>query len=162
MKCSNCGSNSAAQYTIAVGETERTVYVCPSCYEKLYKDPSRAAFFNSMFQENARRQSKACPYCKTSFADYRRTGLLGCAKCYEVFREELFPTISRLQQGNLHHEGQAPEKSAEENYGLMRELVREQDELKAALEQAIRRGDTDRADLLKERLIEINRKLYRV
>lgn len=50
---------------------------------------------------------KICPNCGASLEDFRRTGLLGCAQCYGVFREEVRSAIKKVQGGS-HHTGNAP------------------------------------------------------
>ena len=32
---------------------------------------------------------KICPQCGYEFADYARTGVLGCSKCYDTFHDEI-------------------------------------------------------------------------
>ena len=41
---------------------------------------------------------KTCPRCGMKLGEFRKTGLLGCAGCYCAFREEILPTVRRVQQ----------------------------------------------------------------
>ena len=48
--------------------------------------------------------SVACPGCGGTLQDFRETGRLGCAQCYEAFEEPLKELMRRLQ-GSTHHTG---------------------------------------------------------
>jgi protein arginine kinase activator len=48
-----------------------------------------------------------CPQCDTSRQEFERTGLLGCAVCYESFAEDLDVLMRRLH-GATQHLGRRP------------------------------------------------------
>lgn len=48
-----------------------------------------------------------CPACGLPFQEFARTGMLGCANCYEAFRRELGPAIRRIH-GAARHVGHRP------------------------------------------------------
>ena len=98
---------------------------------------------------------KTCPNCGTTLEDFRRTGLLGCAECYQIFREEVF-AAARHVQGKIHHEGKIPAAGAANKY----DLVIEQDRLYESLAQAFRDGRYSDADKMQRRLEEIARVLH--
>lgn len=158
MLCTNCGKRTAATYTRKTDGKEVKLFLCPACYEKLYPEKDAADFFTQFIGNTGGRRSKACPSCGTRLGDFRRTGLLGCADCYSAFREELIPTV-RYIQWEVKHEGKSPEGVAEQKYDLVRDLVREQDAVKAELDNALLSGDLVLADRLELRIKEINRKI---
>lgn len=45
-----------------------------------------------------------CPGCGASFADFRESGRLGCARCYTAFESQLRILIRRYH-GSTHHHG---------------------------------------------------------
>lgn len=90
---------------------------------------------------------KICPKCGTTLEEFRRTGLLGCAICYRAFAEEIMPTL-RLVQGSVLHTGKHPAERSEERYSIRLE----QQLLIDSIEQAMREGNYERAEELKERL----------
>ena len=92
-----------------------------------------------------------CPRCGTTIEEFRRTGLLGCAECYSVFREEILSTVLRVQ-GKTRHEGDIPAVK-EEKYSFMLE----QQHLKEEIERAMRERRYAEAEELKQRLKESNR-----
>ncbi len=163
MVCSRCGSHSAVQYELTVGGKRQAVVLCKSCHDALYGEGEEKAFFDSLFGKRSAAFCDAdltCPVCGTTVEEYRASGLLGCAHCYTALKEELMPTIRRIQ-GKTQHEGRAPAGDAGVTFYRFRELVDEREQLKEQLEGAIREGNYALADRLKERLLEINHTLYR-
>jgi protein arginine kinase activator len=49
-----------------------------------------------------------CPGCGTAWAEFRESGRLGCARCYEHFAALLRPLLPRLHAGAYIHRGKAP------------------------------------------------------
>ena len=49
-----------------------------------------------------------CPACGMRPDDYKRTGRLGCASCYEAFSRQLAPIIRDMHPG-VSHAGKVPE-----------------------------------------------------
>lgn len=45
---------------------------------------------------------QACPGCGSTAETFRRTGTLGCAQCYDFFRDDLVDLFRRLQRGPQH------------------------------------------------------------
>lgn len=94
---------------------------------------------------------QVCPVCGTTIEDFRRSGLLGCANCYTVFREEIGGMVRRTQKSDLHV-GKFPSVK-EEKYSF----ILEQQLLKESLERALREKRYADAEQFKERLRESNR-----
>lgn len=154
MLCVICGVNPASDYVKKSEGKEIRLCLCPECYQKLYGE-KRSDFFTSFAGATRGKKGRACPECGATFEDFHRTGLVGCAYCYTEFREELLPTV-RFVQGKTEHEGARPKGEAAEKYAL----IREQEELKSALEKAIREGDYAAADYYTVCLKRINKKIY--
>lgn len=96
-----------------------------------------------------------CPNCGKTLEEFRRSGLLGCAQCYGVFRTEVLAAVKKVQ-GRTLHTGRAPAPDAKKKYVL----VIEQDMLYESLAQALREGRYAEADRMQERLKEISRELH--
>ena len=122
MLCENCGKNPAQKFIRKTGGREIVVELCPACYRTLY--PEKENDFFPAFLGSGVSAEKACPACGTTMAEFRRTGLLGCAYCYSAFREELLETVRNMHnmQGEVRHTGKRPEASAEENGRKHRQL----------------------------------------
>lgn len=53
-------------------------------------------------------RSANCRGCGMSYADFKKSGLLGCAECYVSFEPAIGPLIERAQEGGVHHTGKHP------------------------------------------------------
>lgn len=51
--------------------------------------------------------ARACPGCGLTYQEFARTGLLGCAQCYNTFADVLEPVVRRVH-GHTRHVGKAP------------------------------------------------------
>ena len=160
MVCTVCGTDGAKIFFRKVNGREVSLTLCPNCYARLYPAQESEDLFTAFVGNTQRGASdKACRVCGTTLADFRRTGLLGCADCYTAFREELFPIIYRLQ-GSLKHCGVVPAETAAEKYDDVRRLAYEQEELLQQITAAKGAGDRLREAELRRKLAVLNRKLY--
>jgi len=89
----------------------------------------------------------ACENCGSTFARFRKTGLLGCPECYESFARQLEAVISRSQNGANAHVGRVPDQSSElvDLQALRRSLIEE-------LDRAVASEQYERAASLRDRL----------
>lgn len=93
---------------------------------------------------------KTCATCRTSFAAFRQSGLLGCPDCYDEFDKQLGPMIERAQNGGVSHAGKCPKRgggSIDRSLHIQR-LFRE-------LEDAVAAEQYERAAELRDRLREL-------
>ena len=65
----------------------------------------------SQASKQAPAQRRVCPECNLSFAEFRKTGTLGCPECYASFEKNLSPLIERAQNGATNHTGKAPKRA---------------------------------------------------
>ena len=45
---------------------------------------------------------QTCPSCGTTYEDFRKTGLIGCAGCYDAFADHLEQIFARVQASGRH------------------------------------------------------------
>ncbi len=161
MLCENCGKNPAQKFIRKTGGREIVVELCPACYRTLYPEKEND-FFPALLGSGVSAE-KACPACGTTMAEFRRTGLLGCAYCYSAFREELLETVRNMHnmQGEVRHTGKRPEASAEEKYDQARDYAARREALIEQLEEAMRTGDYAAARTLQKQLRTLNQDLSR-
>lgn len=157
MLCSNCKKRQATHLVRCEGGQEMAL--CDECFEKLGKAAvcfgEEPDFFVSFLQpEGERRREACCPVCGCTLEDYGRTGLLGCAACYEAFRAELEPAIRRIH-GKTVHEGKHPLASER-----MFRLLDEQKGLRGELECALREKRMKDADEINRRLRRLNKSIF--
>jgi protein arginine kinase activator len=58
-------------------------------------------------KKNSKSKSKICPNCKLTLTEFRKTGLFGCAVCYETFSDEIRKMVFKIH-GSNHHTGSIP------------------------------------------------------
>ncbi len=89
----------------------------------------------------------ACVECGSTFARFRKTGLLGCPDCYGAFARQLDTVVARSQNGANAHVGRVPDQSSElvDLQALRRSLIEE-------LDRAVASEQYERAANLRDRL----------
>lgn len=105
-----------------------------------------ADFFDSFDVFPTYREEKSCPHCKRTYSSFQKIGKLGCAKCYEAFKEPMKTTLRQIHQ-NSKHTGKIPAGSAKEL-----KLKKQYEDLKAALAQAVKEEDYEKAAKLHKEL----------
>ncbi|PIQ82229.1 MAG: hypothetical protein COV76_04735 [Candidatus Omnitrophica bacterium CG11_big_fil_rev_8_21_14_0_20_64_10] len=118
MLCDLCGQNEASVHLSEVIDGEsREIHLCQSCAEEKgiapMQDFGLADLLGGLAAFPAERESAEpppglrCSVCGMAYADFRKTGRLGCAACYEAFRQRLTPLLNRIH-GSTHHVGKSP------------------------------------------------------
>ena len=92
----------------------------------------------------------SCTGCGVSFAEFRKTGTLGCPACYDCFQPMLGQVIERAQAGGTAHVGRAPKAAAEVE---LRRVRREK--LMRELDSAVTAEQYERAARLRDELSAI-------
>ena len=88
----------------------------------------------------------ACPKCGETYAQFQKSGMLGCAQCYQAFRKELMPLISRVQ-GRAQHAGRRPAVNEE-----AQALQSRREELRIRMEAAVAEENFEEAAVLRDQL----------
>jgi len=104
------------------------------------------------FEEPEHPQVTRCDVCGMSFDDFRKSGKLGCANCYRVFRDELSPILRRLH-GNTEHTGKVPAKLSDTVKN-----TKEIERLKAELAAAVENEQYERAAELRDLIRDLENK----
>ena len=119
MLCQHCGKEQATTHIKRVinGETTEQ-HLCAACAKKLGFDSFLDDFslsipniFAGFFGDSALalpgRPAERCATCGSSFEEIVRTGMVGCADCYQKFYDRLLPSIQRIH-GRAKHAGKRP------------------------------------------------------
>ncbi len=156
MLCQHCKKNPAVvNYVEKINGNKFEYHLCAFCYADLYGELNNKAnnsVWTGFFSTPVPRK-KVCPVCGTSLTDFERTGLLGCASCYDVFKEELIPSILRIH-GKTEHIGKVGKNMDE--LGLHRQLKNLQEQL----ENALRVKNFKEADRLNRQINAIKKTLH--
>lgn len=164
MKCQKCGANNANTHVKTIINGEFKEYdLCSECakkmgYTNVFDDMENefSNFLGSFFGNvlPARTQATRCEFCGSSYSDIAKSGHVGCAHCYEIFGEQLLPSIRRIH-GNTTHCGKnsgtadkaqqdTPEKSNKDKIK----------ELKAELDKAVKEQNFEYAAELRDKIKE--------
>ncbi|NLG26008.1 MAG: hypothetical protein GX558_11665, partial [Clostridiales bacterium] len=96
-----------------------------------------------------------CSRCGMSYATFKKIGLLGCAHCYQEFREPLTQLLGRIH-GNAQHAGRVP-GGEDSSLSLKMNLER----LRQDLVRAIADEEYEAAAGLRDRIRALNAQLAR-
>lgn len=94
-----------------------------------------------------------CPKCGMDYAQFGKTGRLGCGECYSAFQRQLEPLLRRIQ-GTSTHSGKVPERQGD-SLKLERKIKR----LERELENAVEGEEFEKAAELRDQLRELRRQL---
>lgn len=115
MLCDNCGEREAAIHLTQIENNAVTkLHLCEQCAaEKGVETGASVAkfplgdFLASLGKGEAGESAEAgagvaCPACGGTLEDFRRTGRLGCARCYVTFEAHLRDLLRRLHGSSQH------------------------------------------------------------
>lgn len=149
MLCENCKEREAVIHlTQIVNNSVTTMHLCEGCAaERGVETEATVAkfplgdFLASLGKSGPAEQADAaaaipCRFCGATLADFRQTGRLGCARCYESFETHLRDLLRRLH-GSTRHVGEvyrAAGTAASKGAPRDRELGKLRDQLRRAVE----------------------------
>ena len=143
MICDVCKEGDAViQLTEVEGTGVRLLHLCERCAAERGVETTVSApkaqitdFLQSVHQAMQATQGDAarCTFCSSTFRDFRSTGRLGCAHCYDAFENSMRDLLRRVH-GNSKHIGRQYRPPANEiipDGGTANEL---RDRLRRAIE----------------------------
>ena len=166
MKCQKCGANNANTHVKTIINGEFKEYdLCSDCAQKMgytnvFSDMEDefSNFLGSFFGNvlPARTQATRCEFCGTTYPEIAKTGHVGCAKCYDVFADELYPSIRRIH-GNTTHCGKNSKRA--ENAKAEKPVEQTKEDkikaLKAELDKAVKEQNFEHAAELRDKIKEM-------
>lgn len=164
MLCDSCKKKNAKfHYTKIINGKIEELHLCETCALEnqeldLDKPFSIHKLFAGLFEDiqgisEEKVQDITCSSCGLAFSSFRKTGKLGCAKCYDNFSEYLQPIINGIH-GHNHHIGKSPKRISPSII-----LRREVEELKIKLEEAVKREEFEQAASIRDEIIQVKEKL---
>ena len=100
-------------------------------------------------QHNNQHEDITCNFCNTSFDEYKKTGKLGCGKCYSTFRKQLKPIIEGIY-GYSEHIGKFPKNEFKDT-----EIVKTVEQLKEKLNMAFHEEEYEQAAKLRDEILQL-------
>lgn len=92
-----------------------------------------------------------CPVCGITYSDFRRTGKLGCSRCYETFSAPMSQVLKQIHQ-NPVHTGKLP---GNVSAGILKK--RKLTELKEKLQAAVKGENYEEAARLHKEILELEK-----
>lgn len=132
-KCMKCGKEATFKFVRIEDENIIDIYYCKehavdkSPYMKKPTVHLSEILASFLSQEAAGQPGEGgeaglvCSRCGLPFRAYRKTLFLGCADCYESFREQLMPELRKFH-GNCYHVGRKP-GGGEEDFSRSGEMA---------------------------------------
>ena len=169
MLCQNCSKREATTHIKRVVNGEATeAHLCQECAAKLGYDNFFDNFslnlpdlFSSFFGDSARAlagsRTDRCEKCGCSFDDIVKTGMVGCADCYDKFLDKLLPSIQRIH-GRTRHVGSVPVTVTETTASAQSKPETAEDRiaaLEAEMKKAIEAQNFEQAAVLRDKIKEL-------
>jgi protein arginine kinase activator len=107
-----------------------------------------------IFSEIGLRENKEvkCPQCGLTYQEFRRTGRLGCDRCYDTYQSRLEPLLGRIH-GQTVHKGKIPKRAGD---GLR--LKQRLKILQETLNEAVEREEFERAAVIRDEIRDLEKK----
>lgn len=146
MLCDRCHMHEGTVHSVEIiNGVRRESHLCPHCAQQeglmgtsLF---SAGNLLKSFFAFPETVERLVCPECGTTLHSFEKEGLLGCAKCYDVFSDHVIPVLQQVHGTAKHTEKEAP---APENSAIK--------ELKSRLAAAIQQEDFEEAARLRDEI----------
>lgn len=141
MLCMVCKNNEAKVHLTQMIEGKiKKVDLCEECAKsKGVDDPTGFSLADLLMGLGASEQiartatgaNVKCPVCGFSQADFKKTGRLGCAECYDTFAEGIQGLLKNMHKGT-RHTGKVP-RALKEGRALQMKLTELQERLNEAI-----------------------------
>lgn len=118
MLCQLCKKREATvHFTRIINQQKVEMYVCEQCAREnselkvnIHKLLSGIMGIGTPADiEEAPFTTLKCESCGLTIEEFNKTGLLGCAKCYDAFGDSIKTMLKRIH-GNVKHHGKVPKK----------------------------------------------------
>lgn len=169
MLCQNCNAKEAnVHITKIVNGVKNEMHLCEDCAKQKNEFNITPHFnfgfplsFQNIFEglvemsNNVPKyitEEEECPVCHMKFNEFKRTGRLGCSRCYEAFNDNMVPLIKRIH-GNIHHNGKVPART-----GGKLKVERDIERLREELKTAVAREEYEKAAKLRDQIKELESK----
>lgn len=165
MKCDRCDNEATIHEVTIRSGSKIEKHLCESCGRQEGIEPSAlptpiamaAQFITAptpVREARAAAPQATCGACGMTYAEFRKTGHLGCPACYESFAARLGPLLARAHEGGTRHVGKAPGRPAPN--ALEPDLSAEREHrihaLRRQLGEAVRQEEYERAARIRDEL----------
>lgn len=118
MVCQFCKLKEATVHVTEIADNKvKKVDACAACAkEKNYNDPAAFAIADHLLGLGAAQKMEevseavgalSCDQCGYTQADFKKSGRLGCARCYDIFCDGLDSVLKTMHK-DIRHRGKVP------------------------------------------------------
>src|SRR5687768_12768232 len=158
MKCDNCNKTATVHLTEIKSGKKIEKHLCEQCAAQDGGLPVKShmpinelltnfVMAHSGMQKETTAGS-SCEHCGMNWAEFRQSGLLGCAQDYALFERELTPLLQRAHEGATHHVGKVPARRG--GSGVPMKKAADLTKLRKELQRAVEAEDYERAAKLRD------------
>jgi protein arginine kinase activator len=160
MQCQICNKRDATIHLTEIADGVRTeMHICEHCAAEQDISVKSQIPINELLSNllavqptddelsGATDQTVACPTCGFTLAQFRKEGVLGCPRDYEVFEDAMLPLIQKAHDGRTTHSGKIPQTTPVDERKQI-ELLN----LRQQLEDAVRSEDYETAARLRDKI----------
>lgn len=117
LKCDVCSSPATVHLTQIINNQIHKIDLCENCADqKGITDPSGYSLADLLVKPEADSGSDAaalsCPECGCTQREFKKTGRLGCAVCYDTFAGVVSSALLNMHKGDSHR-GKVPQRALE-------------------------------------------------
>lgn len=147
MLCEKCRHNKATiHYTQIVNEKIFEYHLCEKCAkdENISSQLNDFDIFSMLSPKKQENKNLSCPYCETSLAQFKRSSMVGCSKCYEVFSPFIDPMLKQLHGTDMHPKKTYDSKKESQSKSIL--------SLKSQLKKAVENEEYEKAASLRDEI----------
>ena len=161
MTCDLCSKKEATVHlTEVINDETRELHLCQACAQEKGITPEKdfgltgllaglTDFGSKSAKSTAASKQPPCPKCGMTYEDFRKSGRLGCAACYDTFRRYLAPLLRRIH-GSTQHLGKQPVPAAKRGKASAPHETLAQ--LKERLKAAVAKESYEEAAFLRDKI----------
>jgi protein arginine kinase activator len=173
MLCDQCGKNKATVHlTEIINDQITKLNLCETCAKQKGSDVEQHFGIADLLSALSDIQAETtqtgggtpvaskikCAACGLTYEDFKKVGRLGCAQCYNAFKNNLTPLLKRIH-GSNQHIGKSPDPLLIKEFKVASKI---QDELEAAkldLQKAVKKEEFEEAASLRDKIKFLEKKL---
>lgn len=156
LKCDACNDPATVHLTQIINNQIHKIDLCEKCAEqKGITDPSGYSLADLLVKPGSNSgqevSNMSCPECGCTQREFKKSGRLGCAKCYETFQGVVSPALLTMHRGDSH-KGKVPQRALERAT-----FVNRLGDLESNLQDAISSERYEEAARMRDEIIELKK-----
>jgi protein arginine kinase activator len=158
MKCDNCNKTATVHLTEIKHGKKIEKHLCEQCAAQneglpvKSHTPINELLTNFVMAHSGLQKDLglACETCSITWAEFRQSGLFGCANDYQTFEKDLTPLLQRAHEGATHHVGKVPTRRGGTGVPMKRQV--DLTKLRKELAKAVEAEDYERAAKIRDQI----------